>query len=240
MFLEETISIGLCHLSISIKERCTTLAVATQGVNLPRLSLELRRIVDDVDLNLNRDAKADTYRLFLSVARTYALCSALENIIENQGSNSNQTRVKELIGESRSQYHSVNVLELAGMGAYHWQTKSGYAGLTVLFWDLTAKKWCSWSDTRPLFKSRDFSPQALYYKLEIWQGLQSPQEASQSRFKLMAARRNSQNRLSSSKLSSANLIGLTEPQEIDFENCSFQNWHNLRVYASFYPQNWLK
>ena len=64
MFLEETISIGLCHLSISIKERCTTLAVATLGVNLPRLSLELRRIVDDVELNLNRDAKADTYRLF--------------------------------------------------------------------------------------------------------------------------------------------------------------------------------
>ena len=118
------------------------------------------------------------------------------------------------------------------MGAYHWQTKSGYAGLTILFWDITAKKWCSWSDTRPLFKSRGFSPQALYYQLGLWQGLQSPQEASQSRFKLMAARRNLQNRLSSSKLSYANLIGLTEPQEIDFENCSFQNWHNLRVYAS--------
>ena len=40
----------------------------------------------------------------------------------------------ELAGTTRGQYIEVPEIELSGVGAYTWQTGSGYVGLTVMFW----------------------------------------------------------------------------------------------------------
>jgi hypothetical protein len=70
--LEQTVAIGLLHLSNITQQQFVTLAVSAQGAKLPRLSLALRSIASDIDLHLNRDATADSDRLFDRIAHTYA------------------------------------------------------------------------------------------------------------------------------------------------------------------------
>jgi hypothetical protein len=220
--LEEAINIGICHLSESTRQRFATLAVSALGLNLPRLSLTLRAIAEDLGLSISRDARADEGRLLLSASRAYALCTALENGAQSA----------DLIGRNRTHYEELGTIELAGVGAYHWETKSGYAGLTVLFWDLIGKRWYSWSEARPLFHDIRFDPRSRYYTQGPWPGLYSPQQASYSRFKLLTARSNYQNRLSGAAQCEALIIGNIDPAEIDFGSRSFDDWKALRSYTA--------
>ncbi len=128
--LEESVCVGLSHLSISFEQRFATLAVSALGVNLPRLSLALRGIGDEISLIVKRDAQADEARLLQSVSRAHALCHALRTTIPPPRA--------DLIGWHRTQYEEVGHLELHGVAAYPWRTSSGYEGLTVLFWENTA------------------------------------------------------------------------------------------------------
>ncbi len=222
--LEESISVGLCHLSTAFDQRYTTLAVSATGVNLPRLAKLLRSIAEDLQLISDRHAKANEARLFLTSARTYALCEAILNPILV-----NQTPPSYLIGWHRTQYEDVGNLDLAGMGAYNWTSASGYAGLTVLFWDILAKQWCSWSEARPTFQGSGFNPRS-YLHTSPWEGANAA-ELSQTRFKLLAAKRNHQNRLSGSTQSQIAAITNLNLQELDFGDRLFQSWDLLYQYA---------
>jgi hypothetical protein len=218
--LTEMVSIGICHLSDAMRQRCVTLSVSATGVDLPRLSRSLRTLSDDLQLSLDLDAKADQSRLFLNMARTYALCCALE-----------VSPRSDLVGWHRTQYDEVGTLELAGLGAYHWRSQSGYVGITVLFWDMQNKRWCSWSDSRPVFKGTGFSPQARYKQPMPWLGLSSPEQASHHCFRLVTAKRNYQGRLSSSDRTAAQITHAVKPAELNFGNCCFENWGALHKYA---------
>ena len=223
ILLEKTVSVGLLHLSDISYQRFVTLAVSTQAAKLPRLALALRSIASDIDLSLKRDAAADSDRLFGRMAHTYALCAALQ-----QTAPAHPIR---LVGRSQSHYDEVGVLELIGMGAYPWRTQSGYGGLTVLFWDKTAQQWCSWSDTRPLFHRNRFKPERAYRQPGPWEGIAHPAEASQSCLRLYNARRNYQQRLSTSSQITGVTLRPTQSADWRSISCCFQDWETLRQYV---------
>jgi len=139
--LEETLANGLSRLSTANQQRWATLAVSSLGVNLPRLALLLRGIADETALVLSRDARSDLARMFGRMAQAHALCTALQNGGENPRS--------DLVGLHRTRYDEVGHLDLIGVAAWPWRTASGYEGLTVLFWDPSAKRWNSWTESRP-------------------------------------------------------------------------------------------
>jgi SWIM zinc finger len=217
----ELLTIGLSQLSDSTRQRLATLAVSAHGVDLPRLSLALRSIADDVRLMLARDARWDSSRLFLSLARTYALCHALQH--------SGIAR-PDLEGAHRSCYEDVRSLDAYGLGAYKWQTASGYRGLTLLFWSPSANDWLTWSDARPA--SQQFDPEARLFGEPPWQGAGSPCELSRSHVRLTHARKNGQNRLSSSSKTTALPVDATVPRWLDFGTRAFDDWPALRAYAA--------
>ncbi|MBL8152382.1 MAG: SWIM zinc finger family protein, partial [Blastocatellia bacterium] len=70
ILIEKSIEIGICNLSEIKQERFATLAVSATGVNLPRLSAEVRVIGEQIGLALAKDAKADQYKLLQSMTRT--------------------------------------------------------------------------------------------------------------------------------------------------------------------------
>lgn len=223
--LSEMVSVGLLHLSDAVQQRLTTLAVSALGVNLPRLSLALRRGADEIALSLQRNTRADESRLLLGMAQTYALCAALRQMPEPDR--------PDLVGQSRSHYDNVGTLALIGMGAYYWQTKSGYTGLTVLFWQPDSQQWHSWSEARPLFHGTGFNPVLRYQQAGPWQGVESPAQASKSQLLLTAARRNAQCRLSASTQTQAMITAPTQIETLpQFNTCSFTDWHTLRTYAA--------
>ncbi|NER84461.1 MAG: hypothetical protein F6K42_34025, partial [Leptolyngbya sp. SIO1D8] len=129
--LKRTVAVGLLHLSSTSHEQFVTLSVSAQGAKLPRLALALRSIAADIDLSLKRDAAADTERLFGQMAHTFALCEALQQTAPSYPVH--------LVGQAKRHYDNMGRLKLIGMGAYPWQTQSGYSGLTVLFWDAVAQ-----------------------------------------------------------------------------------------------------
>ncbi len=218
---EEAIAVGLSHVSAVLADRMVTLAVSAQGANLYRVSLGLKSVADEVRSILQREARADEARLLLLMANIYALM----DVIRSAGDNRNL----DLAGAPRGQYVDVPEIELSGVGAYTWQTGSGYRGLTVLFWSSQSQEFLSWSDTRP--DERSFDPRQRFFADGPWDGAQSPQQVAAASLKLRHARRTANGRLSSSTKTSALVLSPTDPQGLEFGERLFRSWGSLFQYV---------
>jgi hypothetical protein len=218
--LEDAIKIGLSHASPVLVDRLVTLAVSAQGANLPRVSLSLKTVADEVDSMLKREARADESRLLLLMARVYALMEALRRGGDNP-------RI-DFAGVNRATYVDVPEIELFGVGAHTWKTGSGYEGLTVLFWSNQSKEFLSWAAARP--GTQKFDPRQRFYGEGPWDGTQSPQHAATSHLKLRNARRTASGRLSGSTKTSALVLAPTPLQALDFADRLFTSWRALELY----------
>ncbi len=215
--LAETLTNGLSRITEANRQRWMTLAVSSLGVNLPRLALSLRGIGEEAALVVARDARSDLARLFGRMAHTHALCTALENGGENPRA--------DLVGLHRSRYDEIGHLDLVGAAAWPWQTASGYEGLTILFWDPSAKCWNSWTESRPTHQLGDFKATLRFTQPGPWEGAESPQQLARSAFRLMNARRNQANRLSSSSKSRALVTGTATLGSQDLD--TIKDWTRL-------------
>lgn len=195
--LRELVSLGLARLSAATSQRLTTLAVSAHGVDLPRLERMLAGLAREIDLTLRRDAQASTTNLLDQAARVSALCTSLAS-----------TPRPALVGQHRSAYHEVGQITLIGLGAQHWRSKGGYHGVTVYFWDESAKDWATWTDSRPVDQA-GFDPISRFRSDGPWAGCNSPQEASRSVLRLTGAYRNPQGRISGRPATRALVTGPT-------------------------------
>ena len=220
--LEDAVAVGLSHVSQILAERLVTLAVSAQGAQLPRVSLALRTLADEVRSILRREARADEDRLLTLMARVYALMDAIRFGSDQQ--------TMELAGSSRGLYVEVPEMDLAGVGAYTWETGSGYVGLTVLFWANQTKEFLSWSYARPEIQRVD--ARQRFYSDGPWEGTQSPQQVAASTLRLRNGRRTANGRLSSSTQTSALVLGVTDPELLDFDHRIFSSWTRLRAYLA--------
>jgi hypothetical protein len=183
--LEEMIALGLSRVSSATEQRLRTLAISAHGVDLPRLERMLRGLADEVSLALKRDAAASSGSLLSTAARISALCAALARPTHG------------IVGEHRSLYLPVaGSVELVGLGARRWRTRSGYHGLSVFFWEPGAKRWTGWTDARPL-GTPGFDPFARFGEAGPWSGASSPRHAAQTTWRISGAHRNSAGRLAS-------------------------------------------
>jgi hypothetical protein len=199
--LREMVVLGLSRLARSTEERLRTLAVSAHGVDLPRLERLLRALADEIALFLSRDAQASAANLLLAASRIEALRCALAQ------------PTPALVGQHRSQYDKVGDLELAGLGARRWRARSGYLGLTVYFWDSSARNWATWTEARPTTVA-GFDPAGRYTQDGPWPGCPSPAQASRSLMRLMGAWRNLTGRLSGRSSTRALLLGQTDPARV--------------------------
>jgi hypothetical protein len=215
---EEMIDAGLTHLGNAVEARLTTLSISAIGVNLPRLALDLKRIADEVAALIFRSAHADEARLFGAISRAHALASALAA--------AGEAAPAELVGWHRTRYREIGTIELAGLGAYPWSTSSGYVGLTVVFREMKTGEWHSWSDSRPA-QYAEYTPEERYWGGGPWEGMRHPALASRSRFLLFHARRNDRRRISASTKSRAQVIGPSDPAELDLSGRLFADFSLL-------------
>ena len=220
--LEDAVAVGLSHASETLVSRLVTLAISAQGAQMPRVSLALKTVSDEVKSILRRDARADEARLLLLIARVYALMDAIR-------SNGENPVAAALAGTSRGQYIEVPEIEMAGVGAYTWQTGSGYVGLTVMFWTNQTKQFLSWSYARPEIQRVD--ARQRFYGEGPWDGSQSPQQVAASSLKLRHARRTAGGRLSGSTKSTALVLAPVTPESLEFGDRLFTSWGALYRYV---------
>ncbi len=221
--LEDAISVGLSHASETLVSRLVTLAISAQGAQIPRVALALKTVSDEVKSIRRRDARADEARLLLLIARVYALMDAIR-------SNGDNPTAAALAGSSRGQYVEVPEIDLAGVGAYTWQTGSGYVGLTVMFWANQTKEFLSWSYARPEIQRAD--ARQRFYGDGPWDGAQSPQQVAASSLKLRHARRTAGGRLSGSTKTTALVLSPVAPETLDFGDRLFTSWGPLQRYIA--------
>lgn len=200
--LRELVLPGTNRLSRATSGRLRTLAVSAHGVDLPRLERVIRALADEVEANLSRQAQADSSRLLFAAARLEALRHAL--LVRPTAA---------LIGEHRSGYQAIADVELEGLGARAWRSRSGYAGLTVYFWDRLTKAWSTWTEARPI-STGGFDPVARFGFDGPWSGLNSPSSASRSALRLLGAHRNRQGRLSGRSSTRAFITGTADPSRV--------------------------
>ena len=179
----EMVALGLERVSEATQNRLKTLAVSAHGVDLPRLERTLNALATQTELLLKRDAQGDAARVLQIAALTWALASALAR------------PTPALVGVHRTKYDQVSgELELIGLGAQQWHTPSGYAGLTVYFWEPKAGRWNTWTVTRPA--TQQFDPRMQYGQEFPWPGVSDPREASRSHYRVSGVFRNPVGRLS--------------------------------------------
>lgn len=230
--LESILDNGVSHPSTRVVERLFTLSISASVVQLPRLSNLLKTLSDEISHLLSRHAAANTHQVFSTMSRTYSLIRALEKHAQQNvaGESGVADLPRELAGVARSQYDPAGDIELTGVGAYHWETASGYQGLTVLFWDRNAKRFLTWSMSRPGTTITNADVRHSYDFDVVWSG-SSPQRLSRSTFLLKNARVNPFGRLSSAQQTSAQNISKSVFTSDIFEDRSFSNWRALRSYA---------
>ncbi len=218
--LAEMLALGLARLSKTTEGRFLTLAISAHGVDLPALSQSLRTLGSYLSWQLERDVRASTPQLLTAAARTYALAFALGHA---QGAPS-----PALVGEHRSRYYDIGNLELVGVGAEQWQTRSGYAGLSLYFWDVAARRWTSWSDVRPTIHANVyFYPQHRYLYEDMWEGAPAPVSTSRSQLRLSHAQRNKQGRLSSREKSQAFVTSTADLSSLALDAVRYDDWAKL-------------
>jgi hypothetical protein len=173
---------GFSRLSRFQSARMRTLAVASHGVDLPRLEKLIRSLADGIDHWLARDAHASDDSLLSALSHTHALATAL------------QRPTSLLIGQHRARYERVQTIEIVGAGLACWQSASGYRGLTVYFRDLSSDSWCTWGDARPA--EQPFDPATRALAQGPWTGCDSPVAAATMRALLSEAWRSRARRIS--------------------------------------------
>ena len=199
--LREMVALGLCRVSTVTQQRLRTLATSAHGVDLPRLQRMLKALSDEVSLTLARDARASAPSLLLSAARTAALCAALEH------------PTPRLVGEHRSLYMPVTgTLDLVGLGAGRWRTRSGYHGLTVYFWEPASRCWTAWTDARPI-GTPGFDPAARFDEDGPWPGCGNPRQAARTSWRLSGANRNGTGRIAARVATRGIVRGRSGPGE---------------------------
>jgi hypothetical protein len=186
--LENAVEVGLSHLSLSTLQRMQNLSVQCRAAGFIRPSLELESCATEVEWLLERHARGDLPRLFDKVARLYALAES----IRNQGS----AATDEYTGIPRAKYSSGDSLDLAGLGAYPWETESGYIGVTALFWSPGQQAYFSWSDSRPKHSTAGFSPSKRLDAESPWSGGGTLRKISRARFRLENPKMSPERRLS--------------------------------------------
>lgn len=222
--LEDTINSGLTHLSNEKLQRFISLATSARGAKLPRPLLLLKSIADDIDCFLKRSASYDAEVLFDKLALLFALINALRRRVYRFPIH--------LIGRSRSSYSVTKEMKIVGIGAYPWQTASGYHGITVLFWHEYSSEVYSWSDVRSIEQSLNFDPVRRYFMESPWRRGGSIQKLCRHHLLLRNIKQNEEGRLGGSNQTSVEYGDTISLTNFNCENRLFTNWTRLREYTA--------
>ncbi|HYH67068.1 MAG TPA: hypothetical protein VD866_20400 [Urbifossiella sp.] len=214
---------GIAHVSERTSQRLFTLSVSATALLLPRLARLVRAVADEVDLALARHAAADPARLF---ARLYT-ADALAQSLQAAG----EPPPLRLAGRPRTEYDAAPDLVLVGVGAFPWESASGFEGVTALFWDMENKRFLTWTASRPAATPGRFSSDASYRSEVLWR-CGPAEQLCRSLVALRGGRLNPAGRLSTSKDSRAEAIEPTDPARIDFGGRAFADWAALAAYAA--------
>lgn len=203
-FLEELLDTGLSRTSQDALDHMERMAIICHNAKLPNFESDWRRLQDSYQKYMKRVASLGIQTLMRQLTalnRQTMLLQQAQNVFE----------VSKLAGAFRAEYTSALDLDLVGIAAEHFVSKSGYEGDTVYFLEQNTKMWYTFTQARPIFYDNDTSAAyhaTPYYTQEPPWGLTIPfRDFASSYIHLGNAKSDNRGRLSSSKDTKGQLTG---------------------------------
>lgn len=220
--IEEIMITGLARASQSTLDKVNNMAVMCHNYDLPNFEKNLRDISKEISLYFSKNASFTKKRLLRKLTNAYTNTIVLENTTD-------LSKLTELIGEFKSSYYEIPIIELWGAASENWISKSGYEGTTYYFYENERKRWFTYTSAMPIFY--DNAPSNNYYRKvnssAPWGLNCKAEELSRINFKLIHGKINSQNRLSSSSESKGMIIGKSDLLDLKIQDYCFDNWEEL-------------
>jgi hypothetical protein len=180
-------------------EAAQQLSLKLDGEGIGNLSRLFRGIATDLENMLAKNTGFNHRVSFASLSRTYIVAVL---ILKHR---SDRDKRKRLIERSRAEYRSIPQGHFIGLGAYPWQARSGYAGVSSLLYSKERKLVFTYSDSMADFyeKTKDAASiahlKATYRKDAHWNPSVSIKAISEGKFSLKQFKVNDDMRVSSSK-----------------------------------------
>lgn len=203
-FLEELLDTGLSRTSQDALDHMERMAIICHNAKLPNFENDWRRLQDSYQKYMKRVASLGIQTLMRQLTelnRQTVLLRQAQNVFD----------VSKLAGAFRAEYTSALDLDLVGIAAEHFVSKSGYEGDTVYFLEQNTKMWYTFTQAKPIFYDNDASViyrTTQYYTQEPPWGLTVPfRDFASSYIHLENAKCDDRGRLSSSKDTKGQLTG---------------------------------
>lgn len=209
---------GLSRQSLEVEESLERLAIICHRAQLANFENRLREAASDYRLYFQRSAAFRVEELFRKLLALYELTG---RVLEAEA----PAELSTLAGSFRSDYELVGQLQLMGMGARSFSSKTGYEGEIYYFLETRQKKWYTWTDARPVFYegTRRRPGSAAGQAPAPWGLTCSREQMSEMEFELKDAKAASGERLSSSQDTKSEIIGprnmeLPQIQELVYDD----------------------
>lgn len=230
--IEDILISGLSRIPLTILDRLNNMAVICHNYDLPNFERNLRGIREEISLYLNKNASFKKERLLNKLTSLYTKAIALENTKDLD-------KLTLLAGEFKSSYYEVPPLELHGLGAEAWTSKSGYEGTTFYFFESTKKQIFTYTNAIPTYYDNSNKINRNLNSSAPWELNCSIQKLSFIHFNLVYGKINSQNRISSSNESKGTVIEKNKLNEIELKEFTYDNWRSLteKVFLNEHMKN---
>ena len=136
--IEEMFQVGIARLPVGYAETCGQFAVLCHGAGFASFERLFQTSEKELELCQQKNAAFDKPRLIRCLTSIYSTCCALEN-----GGDAR------LAGQFKQQYMELPKISIVGLGASSWYAKSGFCGVTAVFYCPELKKTLTFAVSRP-------------------------------------------------------------------------------------------
>lgn len=217
---------GLSRISPEMSESMNRMAVISHRAGLADFESCCREISAEYQLYFARAAAFRTSLLLKKLLRLYRMADQLE---EASASDQGQAVISRLAGSFRDTYQPLPQLHLLGIGSRHFKSKTGYEGDIYYFLEPDQGSWYTWTDARPMFyegqKRRYFGNAegtSVPWGLDC-----SREQLTKIEFQLTGAKAAGGRRLSVSKETKSEMIGMRNLADAAVRKLIYQDYRQL-------------
>ena len=199
-FIETIFRIGLIRLPAEYAEKCTQFAVLCHGAGFAVFERLFETCSRELTLYEQKSASFNNNTLIRNLTRIYQLSSEIQK-------GGTEAAVK-LAGKFKRQYMELLRLHVMGLGAYPWYAKSGFCGVTALFYTPDLRQTLTFTSSRPVESEKEAVDGILqtWRAKTVWNLPVSFGAISKAELSLSGAKISDNGRLSSSMNTSASII----------------------------------
>ena len=147
LFIEDIFSTGLVRLPSEYAEKCAQFAVLCHGAGFAVFERLFEACAREVELHEQKSVRFNKNALARNLTRIYQMCREIQN-----GGNE---KAAALAGKFKRRYMELPKLRILGLGAYPWYAKSGFCGVTAVFYAPELRQCLTFTSSRPVSSEKE-------------------------------------------------------------------------------------